>query len=119
MVQSMVEHVRNAGLLCLPVGRKYSLSTLQPLHRKYRSNFEIIGLVLESVRAESATPFSIMKHVGINFIHLKRYLKSLTEIGFLEVEIRTGRIFYRASKEGLEFLRQYCVLLDMLLTAKV
>jgi len=103
----------------LPVGKKYSLSSLQPLHKKYRSHFEIIGLVLEAVKAESATPFSIMKHAHVNFMQLKKYLKSLTEIGFLEVEIRRSMISYRASKEGLEFLRQYYVLVEMLLTARV
>jgi predicted transcriptional regulator len=119
MVRSMANRVDNAGQLCLPVGRKYSLSTLEPLHMKYRSHFEIIGLVLEVVRADSATPFSIMKHASVNCMQLKKYLRSLTEIGFLEVEIRKSRIFYRASKEGLEFLRQYYVLLEMLLTARV
>jgi len=119
MVQSMANRVRNADLLCLPVGKKYSLSTLQPLHKKYRSHFEIIGLVLEAVKADSATPFSIMKHASINCQQLKKYLRSLTEIGFLEVEIQKCKIFYRASKEGLEFLRQYYVLLEMLLTARV
>jgi predicted transcriptional regulator len=111
--------VRNAELLCLPIGKKYSLSTLQPLHKKYRSHFEIIGLVLEAVKASSATPFSIMTHARINCMQVKKYLVSLTEIGFLEVEIRRSRIFYRASKEGLDFLRQYYVLLEMLLTARV
>lgn len=115
----MGDRVRSAELLCLPIGKKYSLSTLQPLHKKYRSHFEIIGLVLEAVKASSATPFSIMKHARINCIQVKKYLVSLTEIGFLEVEIRRSRIFYRASKEGLDFLRQYYVLLEMLLTARV
>ena len=118
-VQSMANRVRTVGLLCLPPGSKYNLSSLQPLHKKYRSHFEIIGLVLEAVKAESATPFSIMKHASVNFMQLKKYLKSLTEIGFLEVEIRRSTIFYRASKEGLEFLRQYYTLIEMLLTAKV
>lgn len=119
MVQGMANRLRNAYQLCLPVGKKYSLSTLQPLHKKYRSHFEIIGQVLEAVRADSATPFSIMKHASVNFIQLKKYLKSLTEIGFLEVEIKRSSIFYKTSDEGLEFLRQYYVLLEMLLTARV
>ena len=98
--------------------RKYNLCQL-PLSKKYRSHFEIIGLVLEAVKANSATPFSIMKHASVNCRQLKKYLRSLTEIGFLEVEIRKSRIFYRASKEGLEFLRQYYALIEMLLTARV
>ena len=115
----MANRASNADLLFLPVGKKYSLSTLQPLHKKYRSHFEIIGVVLEAVKTDSATPFSIMKHASINCTLLKKYLKSLTEIGFLEVEIQKCKLFYRASKEGLEFLRQYYVLLEMLLTARV
>ena len=115
----MANRVRTVDMLFLPSGKKYNLSSLQPLHRKYRSHFEIISLVLEAVKAESATPFSIMKHANVNFNQLKRYLKSLTEIGFLQVEIKRTTIFYRASKEGLEFLSQYYTLVDMLLTARV
>jgi predicted transcriptional regulator len=116
----MANRVRSVDILCLPsVSKKYSLSSLQPLHKKYRSHFEIIGLVLEAVKADSATPFSIMKHANVNFMQVKKYLKSLTEIGFLEVEIKKSTIFYRASKEGVEFLRQYYALIEMLLTARI
>ena len=115
----MANRVRTVDMLCLPLGNKYSLSSLHPLHKKYRSHFEIIGLVLEAVKAESATPFSIMKHANVNFLQIKKYLKSLTEIGFLEVEIKRSTVFYRASTEGLEFLRQYYTLIEMLLTAKI
>jgi len=111
--------IRSVDVLYLQVGKKYSLSSLVPLHKKYRSHFEIIGLVLEAARASSATPFCIMKHARLNFVQLKKYLKSLTEIGFLEVEIKKGTMAYRASKEGLEFLKQYYTLIEMLLTAKV
>jgi predicted transcriptional regulator len=118
-VGSMANRVRTVDMLCLPPGKKYNLSSLQPLHKKYRSHFEIIGLVLEAVKADSATPFSIMKHANVNFTQLKKYLKSLTEIGFLEVEIKKSTISYRASKEGLEFLKQYYALIAMLLTARI
>ena len=118
-VQSMANRITTVDMLCLPPGKKYNLSNLQPLHKKYRSHFEIIGLVLEAVKADSATPFSIMKHANVNFMQLKKYLKSLTEIGFLEVEIKRSIISYRASKEGLEFLKQYYTLIEMLLTARI
>jgi predicted transcriptional regulator len=115
----MADQARSLELMCLSTGKKYNLSSLQPLHKKYRSHFEIIGLVLEAVKAESATPFSIMKHARVNCMQLKKYLKSLTEMGFLQVEIRKSKISYKATCEGLEFLRQYYLLLEMLLTAKV
>ena len=114
----MANSVRNVDMLYLPTPKKYSLSSLQPLHKKYRSHFEIISLVLESAKADSATTFFIMKHANINFMQLKKYLKSLTEIGFLEIEMKRNAICYRASKEGLEFLRQYYALVGMLLTAR-
>ena len=117
-VRGMANSVRNIDMLYLPAPKKYSLSSLQPLHKKYRSHFEIISLVLEAVKADGATPFSIMKHANVNFMQLKKYLKSLTEIGFLEVEMKRDTLSYRASKEGLEFLRQYYALIGMLLTAK-
>lgn len=102
----------------LPLDRKYSLCGL-PIHKKYRSHFEIIALVLEAMKAQSATTFAIMKHASINCIQLKKYLKSLIEIGFVEMEIRKGRMSYKTSVEGLEFLRQYSVLLDMLSSTRV
>ena len=115
----MANRVRTVDMLFLPSAKKYNLSSLQPLHKKYRSHFEIIGLVLEAVKADSATPFSIMKHAHVNFMQIKKYLKSLTEMGFLEVEIRKSTIFYKATNEGLAYLRQYYALVEMLLTAKV
>ena len=115
----MANNLRNMNVMCLPpIPKKYNLSSLQPLHKKYRSHFEIIGLVLEAVKADSATPFSIMKRAKVNFIQLQKYLKSLTEMGFLEVEIKKGTISYRASTEGLQYLRLYYALIGMLLTAK-
>ena len=114
MASYTVEHNSNDLLL----RKKYNLCEL-PLSKKYRSHFEIIGLVLEAVKADSATPFSIMKHANVNFMQLKKYLKSLTEIGFLEVEIKRTTISYKASKEGLEFLKQYYALIEMLLTARI
>ena len=115
----MVEQVKSIDLMCLPATAKYNLSSLQPLHKKYRSHFEIIGLVLEAVKADIATPFSIMNHARVNCMQLKKYLKSLTEMGFLRMEIKKNKISYGATVEGLEFLRQYYILLEMLLSAKV
>jgi predicted transcriptional regulator len=89
-----------------------------PLQKKYRSNFEIIALVLEAAKSDGATRFSIMQNAGINCMQLNKYLKPLTEIGFVRKEADGVRVMYRASEEGLEFLRQYYVLLGMLLTPR-
>jgi predicted transcriptional regulator len=96
---------------------KYNLCGL-PLHKKYRSHFEIIALVLEAIKTEWSTSFLIMRRAGVNCRQLKKYLKSLTEIGFVEMDTYENRGRYRASEQGLEFLRQYYVLLGILLNTK-
>jgi predicted transcriptional regulator len=96
---------------------RYNLCGL-PLHKKYRSHFEIIALVLEAIKTEWSTSFLIMKRAGVNCRQLRKYLTSLTEIGFVETNTHENRGRYRASEQGLEFLRQYYVLLGILLNAK-
>ena len=101
----------------LPQMDKYNVCGL-PLHKKYRSHFEIIALVLEAVKTEWSTSFLIMKRAGVNCKQVKKYLKSLTEIGFVEADTNENRGRYKASEQGLEFLRQYYVLLGILLNTK-
>jgi len=86
-----------------------------PLHKRYRSHFEIIALMLEAVNDKRVSRFSIMKRAHINCTQLKKYLESLTEMGFIETHTKDGKSLYRASEKGLGFLRQYYVLLGMLL----
>lgn len=88
-----------------------------PLHKKYRGHFEIVALLLEAVKDNCATQFSIMKHASVNYGQLKKYLRSLTEIGFIEMDKKEDQCLYRTSEKGLDFLRQYYVLLGMLLSA--
>ena len=116
-VPGMEDFSKDLNLFCSSVDRKYDLCRL-PLHKKYRGHFEIIALVLEAVKADSATRFSIMKQAGINCSQLKKYLKSLTEMGFVVMELKGERESYRASDKGLEFLRHYLVLLGMLLSSR-
>jgi predicted transcriptional regulator len=104
---------KDLDLLFVPIEKKCTQLGLT-LHKKYRSQFEIIAVVLDAMKTESAATFSIMKHAHINCMQLKKYLKSLTEVGLVEMQIKKGRVSYKASVEGLEFLRQYHVLLDML-----
>jgi len=53
--------------------------------------------------------------MGTNSAQLKKYLESPTEMGFIETDIKGDQVLYRASEEGLDFLRQYYVLRGMLL----
>jgi len=89
----------------------------QPLHKKYRSYIEIIALMLEAIKYNGATRYSLMKHTSINYVQLEKYIESLIEIGFVEVDISENQVLYRASEKGLAFLGQYNVLHEMLLSA--
>jgi predicted transcriptional regulator len=89
-----------------------------PLGKKYRSHFEIIALMVEAVKDAGQARFSIMKHASINCGQLNRFLGSLVEMGFIQEDLKEGKVVYRASDRGLDFLRQYYVLLSMLLAAE-
>lgn len=97
--------------------RKNGASELHMLNKKYRSGFEIMALILEAVKDNVKAQYSIMKYVGINYKLLGKYLDFLTEMDFIEKSIEEGRVLYRDSVKGLAFLRQYYVLLGMLLSA--
>jgi len=92
-------------------------SSWLPLQKKYRSRIEIIALILEAVKYTGAARYSLMKHTSINYAQLKKYLKPLTKIGFIEMCRKEDKVLYMASEKGLAFLRQYNVLRDMLLSA--
>jgi predicted transcriptional regulator len=94
--------------------KKYNLSML-PLGRKYRSNFEIIALILEAAKDGGEGRFAIMRHASVNCSQLEKFLNSLIEMSFIEVYAREGRIRCRATEKGLAFLREYYVLLSMLM----
>jgi predicted transcriptional regulator len=74
--------------------------------------------MVEAVKDGGQARFSIMKHASINCGQLNRFLNSLIEMGFIREDVKDGRVMYRASERGLDFLRQYYVLLSMLLAAE-
>ena len=86
------------------------------LHKKNRSSFEIIALILEAVKDNDAARYFLMKHTSINYAQLKKYLNYLIEMGFIETDVKDGQALYRASEKGAVFLRQYYTLLEMLFT---
>jgi predicted transcriptional regulator len=86
-----------------------------PLHKKYRSHFEIIASMLEAVKSNEASLSYLWKHTNSNCAQLKKYLGWLTERGFINMSIVRGQVLYRANEKGMEFLRQYHLLLSMLL----
>jgi len=113
----MENYVIDHDLSCLPLQKKYRMCGF-PLGKKYRSHFEIIALMVEAVKDAGQAKFSIMKHASINCGQLNRFLSSLIEMGFVQEDLKDGKVVYRASERGLDFLRQYYVLLSMLLAAE-
>ena len=113
----MENYVIDHDLSCLPLQKKYRMCGF-PLGKKYRSHFEIIALMVEAVKDAGQAKFSIMKHASINCGQLNRFLSSLVEMGFVQEDLKDGKVVYRASERGLDFLRQYYVLLSMLLAAE-
>lgn len=105
----------SVSYLSLP--ERYRTSKFLNLRMKYRSNVEIMALMIENMKGSGAGQYSIMRHVGTNHVQLKKYLGCLIEMGFIETHEKEGQALYRASEKGLDFLRQYYVLLGMLLNA--
>ena len=92
-----------------------------PFQKRYRSSFEIFAMMIEAVKENNgngAPKFSIMRNTSINSAQLKRYLRSLSEMGFVELGNTGERIVYRATDRGLDFLRQYNILQKMMLEAQ-
>lgn len=100
--------------LCIPLLKENSGFRF---YRKYRSRIEIIALMLEAMRNNGASRFFIMKHANTNSAQLNTYLKTLIQMGFVEVTLKNNRFLYIASKKGLAFLKQYYILQEMLLEA--
>jgi len=86
--------------------------------KKNRSHFEIMAGILEAVKNDGRVRYSLLKRTGSS-AQLKKYLNSLTEMGFIETDKKDGRVLYRASEKGLDFLRQYYILLGMMLSTRV
>lgn len=82
--------------------------------KKYRGHFEIIALILDAARNKCVTKFSIFKYSNINYTQLKKYLRVLIEMRLIEVHVIDGRVLYKTSVEGIDFLERYYALLDTL-----
>lgn len=75
--------------------------------------------MLEAMKYNGVARFSILKYTRTNSSQLKKFLESLIEMGFVEMDIKGYRVLYMASEKGLAFLGQYHILQEMLLGAGV
>jgi predicted transcriptional regulator len=101
----------------VPFREKYSTTNFPFLHKKYRSHIEIMALILESLKSSGVGQSSIMRRVGLNHLQFKKFLKALDDMGFVEMSAQEDLISYKATGKGLDFLRQYYVLLGMVSSA--
>lgn len=103
----MPEYKRGLNLLCLA------------WRKRNRSHLEIIASVLEAAKDKNgASRYSLMKRAHSNFLEVKKYLEYLSEMGFIETDIKENLVLYKASERGLDFLRRYYALLAMLLSTR-
>ncbi len=113
----MANYVLRHEMPYLPSPGKLNRDPL-PLSKRYRSHFEIVVSILGAAVGEGEAKYSLMKHTGVNYAQLRKYLRSLSEVGLIEIGIREGCVFYKASEKGRFFLQQYYVLSRMLMKAK-
>jgi len=112
----MSNYTRELNLCCFSSRKRNKISKSPTLPTKNRSYFEILGLMLETVKGNGAAKYSIQTRVGINNAQLKKYLGFLIERGFIEMRTQKGIVIYRITEEGLAFLRQFYVLFGILLS---
>jgi len=92
-----------------------------PTQKKYRNNVEILAMMLEAVKENNgngAARFSIMRNTSINSAQLKKYLHSLSDLGFIEADDGGRKVVYKATDRGLDFLKQYNALQRLMLGAQ-
>ena len=111
----MANYIKGVGSSRPLLNQKYKTSQFLNLHKKYRSHFEILALVIEAINYNGTSPSFIMRYAGMNYKQLKKYLRSLTETGFVDASVVDDHVSYRVNEKGLAFLKQYYVLLMMLL----
>jgi len=74
----------------------------------HRSRLEIVSAILSMCRANSNTRKTrIMYKSNLSYSQLQRYLALLVSIGLLEKENVEGTEFFKLTKKGDEFLKEY------------
>jgi predicted transcriptional regulator len=76
-----------------------------------------MALILEVVRGRDTSQSLIMRYANVNHKQLKKYLQYLTDMGFIEANAKNEQVAYKTTEKGINYLRQYYVLLGMLMNA--
>jgi len=81
--------------------------------RKRRDRLLIIAEMLETAK-EGALKTPIMYKANLSFTQLNEYLSYLLEIKFLETITKDEEMIYKATSKGLEYLRGYMKIRNLL-----
>ena len=82
---------------------------------KYRSRTDIVSQILEAANG-GTTKTKIMYGAYLSYTQLKEYLSVLIENGLMEYQ--EGEQKYRTTQKGIEFLRTYDQIGQMMAVAK-
>jgi predicted transcriptional regulator len=76
-----------------------------------------MALIVEVAKGRDTSQSSIMRYANLNYKQLKKYLQCLKDMEFIAANSTDQQIAYKATEKGLNYLRQYYVLLGMLMNA--
>ncbi len=82
---------------------------------KYRSRTDIMSQILEAAAQGGTTKTKIMYRAYLSYAQLKEYLTVLIENGLLEYQPSEQK--YRTSEKGLQFLKTYNKIDEMMTVA--
>ncbi|MEM2912130.1 MAG: winged helix-turn-helix domain-containing protein [Candidatus Bathyarchaeia archaeon] len=85
------------------------------LSQRRRDKLYIIAEILE-IAGDGALKTQIMYRANLSFTQLNEYLKFMLKIRFLDMFIKDGKEFYKATEKGLDFLQKYREITDLLKT---
>jgi predicted transcriptional regulator len=83
------------------------------LRKNGRDRIAIVAEILEMTR-EGVLKTNIMYRAGLNSIMLNKYIGLMTSAKLLEKVLLNGRVVFKATKKGMEFLH-YCYEITRLL----
>lgn len=81
--------------------------------QKRRDKLYIIAEILE-IAKDGALKTQIMYRANLSFTQLNDYLQLMLKTNFLEKLTEDGKEFYRATEKGLDFLRRYQEITELL-----
>jgi predicted transcriptional regulator len=93
--------------------RRFRSSASFAMIRDRRSRIEIFAAIIK-ITQNGQSSYRIMEETRLNSERARLYLDELFKLGLIEVNQQNGKEVYTASQRGIEYLRQYEVLRNLL-----